>query len=183
MSGNCWRCLQSCNSGKRHYSWSLLDIKPSLISQIHSQLPSKHLFPRGRWDDGMWEKAPSVWRLSGSQLHSHGSKCRRRKNTKKIPAPLRRLSAIPAGTTHTTPACSQWWCSNLTDWAQGFVCLKPLTYFYSHCRSQSLYCVIAELMLHVYSKTGRNCLEKKKIWWRGIRDVCQMIQIFLYLTV
>ncbi len=80
---------------------------------------------------------------------------------KKIPTPLRRLSAIPAGPTHTTPASSQWWCSNLTDWAQGFVCLKPLTYFYSHCRSQSLYCVIAELMLHVYSKTGRNCLAKK----------------------
>lgn len=53
----------------------------------------------------------------------------------------------------------QWWCSNLTDWAQRFVCLKPLTYFYSHCRSQSLYGMIAELMLLVYSNSS---LEKKK---------------------
>lgn len=90
---------------------------------------------------------------------------------KKIPIPPRRLSAIPAGPTHTTPACSQWWGSNLTDWAQGFVCLKPLTYFYSHCRSQRLYCVIAELMLHVCSKTGRNCSEKNKLAERHLKSV------------
>lgn len=97
---------------------------------------------------------------STAQLRSHASKCKRRRRRNKT-APLRRPSAIPAGSSHTTPACSQWWCSNLTEWAQGFVCLKPLTYFYNHCRSQSLYCVIAELMLRVYSKTERNCLVER----------------------
>lgn len=62
---------------------------------------------------------------------------------------------------------NQWWCSNLTDWAQRFVCLKPLTYFYSHCRSQSLYGMIAELIPLVYSNSS---LEKKEVWvkWKRL---------------
>lgn len=64
--------------------------------------------------------------------------------------------------TRTTSARSQWWCSNLTDWAQRFVCLKPLTYFYSHCRSQSLYGMIAELMQLVYSNNSMKKKKKKK---------------------
>lgn len=82
----------------------------------------------------------------------------KKRNWKKIPIPSRRLSAIPAGLPTLPQAWDQWWCSNLTDWAQGFVCLKPLTYFYSHCRSRSLYGVIAELMQHIYSNTGRKKL-------------------------
>lgn len=67
--------------------------------------------------------------------------------------------------THTTSGRSQWWCSNLTDWAQRFVCLKPLTYFYSHCRSQSLYGMIAELMQLVYSNNSMKKKKKKKPNW------------------
>lgn len=137
----------------------MFDIEPSSIFKPSPLSTTQHALLSYK-DDSMWEKAPLVLGLSSSQLRSHGSKCRRRKK-KKITIPLRRLSAVPAGPTHTTPACSQWCCSNLTDWAQGFVCLKPLTYFYSHCRSQSLYYVIAELMLHIYSKTGRTVRKKK----------------------
>lgn len=94
---------------------------------------SKHFSPRGRWDDGMWEKTPSVsFFLTVQSVEEEEDE-----EKKKVTIPLKRLSAIPAEPTHTMAACSQWWYSNLTDWAQGFVCLKPLTYFYSHCRSQS----------------------------------------------
>lgn len=128
----------------------------SFFNQVCSQLLSRHFSPRGQRHDGMWEKAPLVQGLSSSQLHSHGSKCRRRKKKrKKDPNSTKEAVCNSSWPTHTTSAWSQWWCSNLTDWAQGLVCLKPLTYFYSHCRSQSLYSVIAELMQHVYSKTGR----------------------------
>lgn len=33
MKGNCWLYLQSWNSSRWHYSWSMFDIKPSLICQ------------------------------------------------------------------------------------------------------------------------------------------------------
>lgn len=108
----------------------------------------------------MWEKAPYTLKLSGATFFSWFKVLKMKKqspqktNNKKTP--LRSPSTIPTGPTHTTPACSQWCRTNLTEWEQGFVCLKPLTYFYSHCRSQSLYCVIAELTLRVYSKTERN---------------------------
>lgn len=73
---------------------------------------------------------------------------------------------------HTTSAQSQWWCSNLTDWAQAFVCLKPLTYFYSHCPSQGFYRVISELMQQV-ELLGKNELVA------GIWDVCLII-LFMF---
>lgn len=150
-----------------HYSEVyLLDVNPfkkkkflfsSFLTQYHSTLPNMHFCPLGQWHDCMGEPASSVW---GAQLCSHCSEYQRRKTWGKIPTLLRRLSAFPAGATHTTPVCSQWWCSNLTDWAQGSVCLKPLTYFYSLCRSQKLYWVIAELTLHVCSTLGGIFWEK-----------------------
>lgn len=71
-----------------------------------------------------------------------------------VPVPLK--AVCNSSWSNPTPPRpeNQWWCSNLTDWAQRFVCLKPLTYFYSHCRSLSLYGMIAELMLLVYSKSS-----------------------------
>ena len=85
---------------------------------------------------------------------------KKKKKKKKIPALLKRLSAIPAELPHTTPSCSQWRCPNLTEWAQGFVYLKPLTYFYSKCRNQSLYYMIVKLMPCIHSKTERTCWAK-----------------------
>lgn len=110
----------------------------------------------------------------------------RQKNT----TPLGRRSAIPAVPTHTTPACSQWWRSNLTDWAQGFVSLKPLTYFYSHCRSPFLHCKIAELNAALFGPWPGGIVWKKKvisagqlqlkvmvtIWLRQIPVLCHMVQ-------
>lgn len=127
----------------------------------------------------MWEKAPYILKLSGATFFSwfKVSKMKKQpqKNQTTKKTPLRSPSTIPTGPTHTTPACSQWCRTNLTEWEQGFVCLKPLTYFYSHCRSQSLYCVIAELML-------RACLFQNREESLGLKLLNNKLMNIMYST-
>lgn len=122
----------------------------------------------------MWEIVLLVWGPSSLQRRSHGSKCRggKKKNGGGSNS-TKEAVCNSSWPTHTTSAQSQWWCSNLTDWAQRFVCLKPLTYFYSHCRSQSLYGMIAELMQLVYSNNSMKKKKKQKPNWpKERRLVC-----------
>lgn len=96
-----WMSDYACNPG----TWVQSTTEACLIlSSVISQpnlLIATHLSQRAT---GMTACGKKVWGLSSSQLRSHGSKCWKRKTEttkkkerKKIPIPLRRLSAIPAG--------------------------------------------------------------------------------------
>lgn len=129
--------------------------------------------PWWQWDDSVWEKACWICGFRSAQLHSHGSKCRTEENFEKqerISYPAKEPSDNSSWPARTTTGQSQWWCSSLTEWAQAFVCLKPLTYFYSHSRSQCLYGVITELMQQDYSRTA---------WKKKARDACQTRPVFI----
>lgn len=118
-----------------------------------------------------------VCRISMPQRSSHGLKCWKRKNKEKFPTAPQRLSAIPAGPTHTT-LTQQPMMALQFNWLGTRLCLFKTTYFYSHRRSRSPYCLIAELMLHVYSKTKELFDKKPDNWWRGMCAVLQMILNF-----
>lgn len=115
---------------------------------VHSPLPDKHDCPRGQRMTTCGKKAVQSWWFSSSILTVQGVK------VGKIPVLLWGVGLR---------GCSnQSHSSNSTDWAQGCVCFKPLTYFYRSCSEQSLTGRTFEPMLLMCSKTKRKYLENKK---------------------
>lgn len=104
--------------------WKQLRRRTAVFSCFNLEIKSLNYqgsisLPVGQGMMACGEKSPCFKGLNILQLHSHSSKRRRRKNTKEEKSPSSTEESVCNSSWHArnSSAWSQWWCSNLTDWA------------------------------------------------------------------